>query len=314
MLELDNTNRETFCTCPRKYQYSRIMQLKSMRGSSALRFGTVWHAIMEGYYNTIVAEGWDHIKAMSVGLEMGKEAWNQATQQLEFWEDYRTFDNAAKLLLEYIDHYKDDKDNVKIIDTEKVFRLKMIPDASDEEKSLFFNLPVDIYLTGQLDLRFELNHSPWNMEHKTTSRYLSEQAKSLNRSAQFLGYTYASKELLDFKTQGCLVSFVHLSSRKNKEGEYGKLTTDFARIPQIYTERDLMSWRLHFFSVCEQILSCMKREYFPMNFDSCYRFGTCAYAGLCEQNCNDLKELNLEGYEIRPWDVLAGKENKLIEG
>ena len=58
----------------------------------------------------------------------------------------------------------------------------------------------------------------------------------------------------------------------------------------------------------------MKREYFTMNFDSCYRFGACAYAGLCEQNCNDLEELNLEGYEVRPWDVLAGKENKLIEG
>ena len=47
---LDNSARSTFRTCQRKYFYQNIKGLQPDFGSTALRFGSAYHAMQEGYH------------------------------------------------------------------------------------------------------------------------------------------------------------------------------------------------------------------------------------------------------------------------
>ena len=57
MLELDNSKRSQFVTCPRKYYYSYIRNLRPSQGSTALRYGIVYHAGKDAFYNYIKEKG-----------------------------------------------------------------------------------------------------------------------------------------------------------------------------------------------------------------------------------------------------------------
>ena len=58
MLKIDNTKRKTYVSCPRKYYFEYILGLKTEKGSTPLRYGIVWHAIMEAFYGKIKELGW----------------------------------------------------------------------------------------------------------------------------------------------------------------------------------------------------------------------------------------------------------------
>ena len=96
----------------------------------------------------------------------------------------------------------------------------------------------------------------------------------------------------------------HLSAYKSKTtGLYGEPKIDFKRVPQIYTDGDIDSWRISLMNTAELILNNEDRKLWPMKHSNCYRYGRCTYAPLCEQNA-PLGEEILEGFfEDEPWDV-----------
>lgn len=305
-LVLDNTKRSSFSTCRRKYYWQHVRGLQPITGSSALRFGSTWHGAMEGFYSHVRENGWTRDgKALQRAVDFAKAEWDACTKEHTQWyDDYRTLENCLNLFLLYMNHYAADHGMLEVIDTERVFRLPML--LSLDEISVFPHLEkTNVFFTGQIDLRVKLNGMIWIMEHKTTGQTIDLQAGRLNRSAQIKGYTYASIVDSEHKAEGCLMSFAQIVARKTKSGDYGSLTTNFMRHPQIFSNEDLSQWRNSFLAVCNDIAFEHERNLWPCNDDSCYQFGACPYIGLCEQNRRDLNDTITDNYMEKFWDVEA---------
>lgn len=287
IFELDNTYRSNFHLCKRKYFLSRELGLISIRGSSALRYGSTWHAFIEGYYSHIKENGWARDgNAIKQAAEYGAAVWQHETEAYgqSFDEtDYRTLDNCAISFLEYCSEFQLDYNMLKVIETEQMFNFPM--ELTNSEKKYFPNLAsLDVHFNGRLDVQVELTGMPWIIEAKSTGQSIGMQCDRLHRSPQILGYSYAGRHALDFPAEGCLVSIHQLSSRRKKDGDWGSMTRNFQRIPHIFTDEDLEAWRLSYLATCSELVEYQKKDLWPMQFDSCYQFGRCQFANICERN------------------------------
>ena len=309
MLELDNTKRSQFVACDRKYYWQYIRNLRPNKGSTALRYGIVWHSGKEGFYNYVKEHGWTHDGgAFEAAVKAAKDSWEEVSSKQTFYDDYRTLENYVQSLIAYIAHFYYDEGMLKIVETERSFKLSM--ELFPLEKLAFPLLAQEgLAFTGRIDAEVLLDGRLWQLEQKTTGQALSVQKQRLHRNPQLMGYAYAGERLNpEEPPDGSLVVLHHLSSKRKKTGEYGKLKIEFERIPQIYTDGDFTSWRLSFLDTAERILRNEERSLWPMQQDNCYQYGRCSFAALCEQNA-ELGEEILEGfYEAEPWDVAAGIE------
>lgn len=315
MLCLDNTKRSDYITCPRKYQLRNIRGIQSRHGSPALRYGIGWHGAMEGFYTEIAHHGWTaHPDALRKGAEKAQaEYLKETTKYLFNNEDYRNFPNMMKGYLAYIDHFRHDEGIMKVIEPEKVFKIKITPTAYELSK---FPLIQPFYFTGKIDLEVELNGRSWIMEHKTTSRPINMQVNALHRSPQVIGYNYAAKatSLLKEIPDGSLIVIHQITAYKSRTtNTYGEPKFDFARSPQIFSEEDLANWRFSFCADAYQIQLDTAYNSFPMRHHSCYTYGPCMYINLCEQNRKEGEEI-LQDFEVdgEIWDVTKDEEKLVV--
>lgn len=307
ILILDNSGRSTFRQCKKKYFLQIIKGWQSNYGSTALRYGSTWHGIQEGYYKWIQENGWpsdptNNMKAITAGLVLGEKIYKTESEGKDFYTDYKNFNTAVEVFNDYLDYFKDDKDYLKIIHTEQKFSCSIEPENSLEEKILS-KLP-PILFTGKIDLCVEMDKIRWLLDHKTTGWYLDKVIAQANRSAQLIGYTYAAKKVLDFEAQGCLCSFAYTGSTKSKvTGLYGKLRIDFRRVPQIFTRGDVEAWKLSFIDTAREINFAKKENLYPESFDNCHMYGPCSYLKLCQQHVS-YDKINFDGFHICHWNVL----------
>lgn len=313
MLQLDNTKRNTYISCPRKYQLNYINDIFSVKGSTALRYGSVWHKVLEGFYITIAKHGWTALEqAITMAGEMGTKAWEEETDKRSFYDDYRTIQNLMLSFVQYMNHYHGDEGFMEIIKPEQVFKILITPTKLEERA---FPGIQPFYFTGQIDLQVKLSGRNWLMEHKSTGSQISRLSNQLHRTPQIMGYNYAAKVLSPEGNipDGSLVSIHHLSAYKSrKTGEYGKPKIDFGRVPQIFSDKDLALWRFSFINDAYELQRHLEQGIFPERHTSCYTYGACTYINICEQSRPIGKEI-LNGYFIDddPWDVLKGKEDRL---
>ena len=310
MLELDNSKRSQFVTCPRKYYYSYERNLRPNQGSSALRYGITWHSGMEEFYNYIKENGWVRDGgAFEAAVKAAKASWEEVSSKQTFYDDYRTLENYVQSLIAYIAHFYYDEGMLKIVETERPFKLSMKL-TSEEERNFPLLAQEGLRFTGKIDAEVLLDGRLWQLEQKTTGQALSVQKHRLHRNPQLMGYAYAGERLNpEEPPDGTLIVLHHLSARKSKvTGEYGKSKIEFERIPQIYTDGDLRTWKQSFFVTANTILINEENNIWPVEFDNCYQYGRCSFAPLCEQNA-ELGEEILEGfYEEEPWEVAKGIE------
>ena len=305
-LVLDNSKRSTFCSCKMKYFLQHIKGLQPDFGSTALRYGSTWHAIQEGYYGWIIKNGWPNqsereLEAITTGLTKGKEKWDIETSKKQFIDDYKNFNTAVDAFQEYLRWFESDHRYMTILGTEKKFECPILPDNKLEEEILS-KLP-PITFTGKMDLQVMMDHLNWIFDFKTTGWRLDQVTLKANRSPQLIGYSYAAKHVLDYETSGCLCSFAYIGSRKNKAGDWGKVNFEFQRIPQVYTDGDIAAWKLSFIDTCSDILHCEEMDVWPQSFDNCYQYGRCPYLKLCHQHV-PFEDLNTEGFHVDFWNVL----------
>lgn len=291
-MNVDNTKRRSYSTCPRKYYYEHIRNLRPSYGSTALRYGITWHSIIENYYLTIKEHGWSaRPEAITNAILAGKKTWELETSKFNFYNDYRTLENCLSAFMGYLDNYKDDMDFLKVLDVETKFS---IPLTSDVE------------FVGKIDGTVELNGAAWLMEHKTTGMPIDKQMKTLLRDPQLIGYFYAGRELRDSHIEGVLIPMLHTSASKSKTtGLYGKPRIEYRRSPQIFTEDDIQLWKQSFLWTAKQLIYSVENNFWPMQLDSCYHWGICGYTQLCEQGNLPLDAINTSNYvEVENWNVL----------
>jgi hypothetical protein len=304
---LDNTKRSQFRQCKKKYFFSSLKGLQSNYGSTALRYGVTWHGIQEGFHTWVKENGWPSEKegwtmALTAGLTLGKEKWEKESSTKTFNDDYKNFNTAVEAFDAYLEFFKDDKDYLKILSTEKKFECPIEPENEVEAKILS-RLP-PIVFTGRIDLCVEMDYQKWIFDFKTTGWILDQVIAKANRSPQLIGYSYAGDKVLDFKPNGCLASFSQVSAYKSKKtGEYGNVKYDFRRVPQIYTQGDIDAWKMSFIDTAREVYFALENDLFTESFDNCFQYGTCPYIRLCQQHCK-FEDLNLEGFHEEFWDVL----------
>ena len=302
LLKMDYSKSDTYYQCPRKYNLRYVKLVTSKYGSTAMRFGSGFHAAMEGLYSHIKEHGWTKDgRAVEQGINLAKSEWEKESEGRTFTEDYRTFPILVDVFLKYLDHFYQDEMMLKIRHTERAFKLLMKPTQDD---LTHFPWLVPFYFTGKIDQECDLNGANWINEFKTTGWSLNKLRDELTRSPQIIGYNYASKHVCDVTPEGSLVTIVYVLSRKSKvTGNYGKLTVDFGRYPQIYNSYDLKDWRKHFISLVAQMQWSHQHKYFPPRFQSCFHFGRCEFLNLCEQS-RPLKDCSYYGYQDgKDWDV-----------
>ncbi len=292
-MHMDNTKRRSYSSCPRKFYYEHVQNLRPSYGSTALRYGLTWHTILEEYYSVVKEKGWSaRAEAITAGILAGKKAWESESAKFNFYSDYRTLENCLSAFMSYIDNYKDDIDFMKILDVETKFEIPL----SD-----------DIQFVGKIDGTVELNGAVWLVEHKTTGMPIDKQLKTLLRDPQIIGYFFAGKTILQHQhLEGILIPMLHTSASKSKTtGLYGKPRIEFRRSPQIFTEDDIELWKQSFLWTARQLQYSIQNNFWPMQLDSCYHFGSCGYTGLCEQGNIPLDSINTSNYITVPhWNVL----------
>jgi hypothetical protein len=269
-MRLDNSVRTTYNSCKKKFYYEYIMNLKPVVGSTSLRYGITWHAAMDKYYSTIKEGQKAEIPPLNAAILEAKKTWDSESSKFEFIEDYRTLQNLIYSLMEFSSFFTQDIYDLEILEVENNFEVPIGYIENSEE----------VIYTGRIDLLVKTG-GIWVFDHKTTSQPLYLQKERLNRSAQFMGYVWASQETHE-RVDGAMINFHYLYSKKKKDGEYGKLTIDFDRVPQMYTQSDILNWKNHVFDIAHQIRESVDNNDFPMNPDHCYVYGKCPYCVICE--------------------------------
>ena len=295
-LDIDNTKRRAYSTCPRKFFYEHVKNLRPRFGSTALRFGQTWHSVMEAYYGVIRDKGWSFkSEAITKGVMAGKATWDKETQGRQFYEDYRTLENCLSAFMGHITNYSDDEQFLEVIDVEKTFRIEIAP---------------DIFFVGKVDGKVKLNGAIWLLEHKTTGMPIDKQLKTLLRDPQVIGYTFAGMQ--EQSVEGILIPMLHVSASKSRTtGAYGKARIEYRRSPQIFTQGDIDSWKSSLLWTAGMIKSSLENNFWPMQMDSCYHFGACSFTALCEQNA-PVNETNTENYiVVEHWNVLTEGKDKV---
>lgn len=262
-----------------------VRNLRSKKGSTALRYGTIWHTILEEHYKGKVFE-----EIMPVAFE----AWVKDTKEFDFQDDYRTLEVAYDAFSLYRNHFQYDHE-LEVLHTERVFDVVLEPIYHHSE---VFN----IHFTGKVDMEVKMDGLRWVFENKTTGQYIATQANRLKNDPQIVGYAWAGKAI-DEEVIGCIINLHSLSSRKKKDGNYGTIQIDFARLPCMFSEKDFYEWKYSFLDTAHRIIQCELTESWPQHRENCWNYNLpCSYLPLCDSHIALLDDPG-EEYILHTWNM-----------
>lgn len=272
-IRLSSSKISSILSCPYKTYLGQ--KFEPIKKSSALLHGSIWHKIMEVYYSHVRDSGYQDISgAILAAGAAAKAEWVKAYDAYDIWEDYRDFQTEMEMLTQYIATYKETEELLEVVGVEEKFEILIPVSQKAQEMGV-----EEITYSGIIDLRCKMNGISWLIDHKTTSMSPTKEAEKLNRSLQFIGYAYAERELYG-EAEGFISNFASCSSRKKKDGTYGKKTVSFHRSPQLYTEEDFEVFKDWVnFSAC-LVVQCETLGY-KKNYASCYGYGRCSQYTQC---------------------------------
>lgn len=265
-INLDNSKRNCFVTCPKKYYYQYMRHLQPKKGAEPLIFGKVYHAFHEAYRNATKKGVTDRPTKQAISFAFGLSVWEK---ELSFNyiidpNDFRTFENCYASFLSHFDTFPDDIIPVEI---EHYFSEPLI---KENDYAVSF--------AGKIDCigRLYNGEDIAIFDDKTTSYSLSAIKEQSSRSAQFLGYSWIVSKRYNTPTNIVYVNCVYLKNLKSG------LTIAHDRGICVFSEHDYIEWHKSFVSTAYRIIEAYKTNNFPMEFDSCYgKFGRCKFLELC---------------------------------
>jgi len=292
-IKLSASSKSNLISCPREYF---LRNFQGVFGSVNMRYGSAWHGYMQGYYSHIKENGWsyDGNSILEAG-EKGKEIWEEETSKQIYNEDtYLSQAELGRSFLEFINEFSSDEEVLHVREAERSFEI-FFP-LTKSEKKRYSNIKGDgIIYKGIIDLEVELGELNWVVEFKTTGWSLVALQDSLRRSPQILGYDVCGEILCEDEISGCLVNIHRILSKKKKDGEWGKVSREFRRIPQIYSEGDKKAWRESLLYAGDLLSYHEKLSLWPMQWENCGMYGGCGLREVCNSlyEVEELTEENL---------------------
>lgn len=275
-IRLSSSKRSTLKNCPYRL-FLEQLGITPVKKSSALIHGSAWHTILETFYQYIKDNGWDNMPGAvyACGVE-AKKFWAKEQKKSDIWMDYRNFQTEMEMLMKYIATYSDEG-FLEVTAVEEKFECLVPLDTYHKEIK-------EITYSGVIDLRCKISGIPWLVDHKTTSGSVPSEANKLNRSLQFIGYSWGEQQIYG-ETEGFMANFAGCSSKKKKDGNWGKKNITFLRSPQLYTEEDFNVFIQDVNFTAREIATYTELGVWPKYYSNCYNYGRCALYNQCQSGC-----------------------------
>lgn len=264
-LMLDNTSLETIITCPRRAYYYLIRKRESDGKKEPLNFGSAIHEALAHRYNNPTLYADAGLREASIAAAL---SWFEANPQPE--DAWRTPDLAVRVIQKYYETYMaepfvvNSDDKGLIVERSFAIPIGVIGD-------------IPVIWTGKLDLDVTLEGGEWLADHKTTSMLGAQYFQQFQNASQFIGYSWAMRQLTGRKPRGVLINAIAVR-RPTKTGK----EIEFARERVPISEGQVNEWQNNTMRIIATFLGYLESGYFPMHTAYCVnKFGLCPYFDVC---------------------------------
>lgn len=216
---------KTWMTCPRRYRFEHVEGYMRVEEAHALRFGTLWHLLMEGYLGA-VQYGTDPLEALARLDGENVDPWDLA--------------KLRPLYLGYVARWWDeDRAGLNVLSIEREYEHDLVnPDTGHPSRTYRFG--------GRLDAEVSIGGRLLVMEHKTSSDDIApgsdywRQKRIDAQASNYLAATGAEGNLYDVVKKPTIrqLKATPVESRKyTKEGKLYAAQRELDETPEEYEIR-----------------------------------------------------------------------------
>ncbi len=272
----DSTSLSYLKTCPRLYQYTILDGWSGNLESIDLRFGIEYHTALQDYEISRAA-GCDHQLALSDAISGLHE------RTVDFNPDggskterYKSRANLYQLVIDYLDEYGDNDpavtyiraDGMPAVELSFKFSLDYGPKIDDDGSQPYL-------LCGHLDRVVTLNNALLVMDHKTTTKTISERYfDQWEPNNQMSLYTLAGRIILGAPIRGVVISAAQLLLEEPHR---------FVRGFTYRTQDQLDEWLSDLSILLRLNEAYAAANYWPMNDMACDKYGGCRFREICSK-------------------------------
>lgn len=306
---IDNTMRSDFVSCPRRFFYSHIKNLKIPSKSLDLHFGGCFAKGIEvtrkAFYGNDAPSTSDlSLKRMEGGGTISNEIAAIALGAIAIireWGDFETPEDATKNLISCLDaflsyfiQYPLGSDSIRPFSS---------PNGPLVECS--FALPIPgtkhpqtgnpIIYAGRFDMIGVFNDANFVVDEKTTKALGPTWGNQWKLRAQFTGYVWGAQEY-GIPIQGVIIRGIAIL----------KKDITFAEAIETRSKWEIERWLTQLQRDVKRMIASYRKHYWDFNLDaSCSAYFGCPYLQLCDSQFPERWESN---YEIRKWNPLKRSE------
>lgn len=277
MTKYDYSMLDDFARCPLYYYFAHILHRRKIKSDAAQQYGKYIGKACDCFFRGEPLE-----KALGEFL-LGVP---------EDLDEKRTLKTAELIIREYYNRYK----------------LQPFDEIMGAE--LMLNLPIndEILFWGRLDKLIKWAYGISAIDHKTTSYYISEYVKRIDRMYQFTGYNALLKSLFP-DSYGVIVDIIYIPRPLKTK----PIEPQFDRVTVIKNEKQIEDWKHWVCNLHNQIKNGICFE----QYRSCYDYNkACPYLSVCE-NPISLEEktvyiresIDFEDYIWQPWEEINDRDN-----
>lgn len=298
---LDSTSLSYLKTCARLYQYIMIEGWQSREEKIDLRFGIEFHQAMQDYEIFKAADVnhedavHDVVQALLIrcrDFDPKKEDYGKAAE-------YKSKENLVRLVIWYLDHYKNDKaatyireDGKPAVELSFRFELDWGPEIVKnnitasmitERTQGIFNTKINqpYLLCGHLDKVVNFNGDLYFMDYKTTKTtpgdYFFDQFTPNNQMSL---YVFGASVILQSPIQGGIINAIQCSI----DYSYMKEHPPFQRGLVYRTKEQVEEWLADLKDWLAKAEGYALANYWPMNDTACDKFGGCRFRQICSKS------------------------------
>lgn len=291
---LDSTMVSTFRSCPRKFFWQYMHNLKPISSSIHLAAGGAFAAALEAARNlqSLTPETpTPHELLCEAAMKAFLSSWGECPDDENSPKNMHNVFNAVELYLHEFHPFYDEIQPLII--------------GGKPATEFSFALPLEInhpsgdpfIYVGRFDLlgKYKSNDLLVIMDDKTTGSLGSYWLKQWDMRGQFLGYLWACHKL-GYNVNDVVVRGTGLL----------KTETNFLTIPLHYPLHLIQRWEQELYYTIEQMMFFSSRKHFPYSFgDACAAFGSCPMIDLCR---NKTPSDWFSNYKVSIWNPVQHEE------
>ena len=293
----DSTSLGAFKRCPRYYLLYIVEGHRSRGGNVNLDFGILLHKGKE-LFEKLRAAGFSHDEAVVRTVrEIMLHTWDSKKKRP--WQTNDSYKNRFTLvrsLVWYFEEYKTDVLKTIILANGKpAVELSFSFDTTARTR----HSDETFSLCGHIDRLVDFNCYTYVSDVKSTKHELGERYyKQFTPHNQFSLYSIAPGITWHVPVKGIIVDAVQVQVGATK----------FGRDTVTRTDAQLQEWLRGFYHFAWQAESYAIDDFWPMNEESCDKYGGCPFRGVCSHSPQARRAWLAADFIRQPWDPLQVRE------